>query len=135
MGRRTLLSEEDWGKLCKANTDLKLRKNAVKFTPYGTAIRLPVMGRAKVVMQNQRGKHLKTMVYVVQGQTESLLGKRDAEALGILQIALEGAAPSEQVNRITPVREDPVVLSGVVSENQTQAQIDKRRVMGTPPAA
>ena len=74
------MSEKDWVKLTKANTQLRLKKNKVRFTPYGTTSTLPVMGRAKVVMQNQMGKQRKTMVYVVQGQTESLLAKLDAEA-------------------------------------------------------
>ena len=47
------MSERDWEKLTKVNTQLRLKKNKVKFTPYGTANILPVMGRAKVVMQNQ----------------------------------------------------------------------------------
>ena len=124
--RRSLLSEKDWVKLTKANTQLRLKKNKVRFTPYGTASTLPVMGRAKVVMQNQMGKQRKTLVYVVQGQTESLLGKLDAEALGIIQIVPEGSAPGDGVHRITPVTKDPVNMSGVVSGNQTQAQIDKK---------
>ena len=65
--RRSLLSERDWEKLTKVNTQLRLKRNKVRFTPYGTANILPVMGRAKVVMQNQWGKQKKTMVYVVQG--------------------------------------------------------------------
>ena len=40
-----------------------------------------------------------------------------------------------QVNNIMRVREDPVVMLGVVSGKQTQAQLDKRLVMGTSSAS
>ena len=111
-----MMSERDWEKMSKANKQLELKKNTVRFIPYGTAKVLPVMGRAKVVMQNQRGIQRKTMVYLVEGQTESLLGKQDAEALGILNIVPE----------VTPVTKAPINLAGVVSGNQTQVQIDKK---------
>ena len=124
--RRSLLSEKDWVKLTKVNTQLRLKKNKVRFTPYGTTKTLPVMGRAKVVMRNEKGKLRKTMVYVVEGQTESLLGKLDAEALGILQIVPEGTAQGDKVRRITPVTRESINLTGVVSGNQTQDQIDKK---------
>ena len=39
----------------KANSQLKLKKNKVRFMPYCKAHTLPVMGRAKAVMQNQMG--------------------------------------------------------------------------------
>ena len=41
--------------MAKANTQLKLKKNKVRFTPYCTVHTLPVIGRAKAVMQNQMG--------------------------------------------------------------------------------
>ena len=66
---------------------------------------------------------------MVEGQTESLLGKQDAEAWGILQILLEAAAPGDRVHRITPVTRDPINLEEVVSGNQTQAQVEKKMEM------
>ena len=32
--RRSLLSERDWEKLTKVNTQLRLKRNKVRFTPY-----------------------------------------------------------------------------------------------------
>ena len=55
-------------------------------------------------MKNKLGKEIKSMVYVVKGQEESLMGRKDGEALGIIVIKPEGAAPlDEEVNRVTPV--------------------------------
>ena len=116
--RRSLMSERDWEKMSKANKQLELKKNTVRFIPYGTAKVLPVMGRAKVVMQNQRGIQRKTMVYLVEGQTESLLGKQDAEALGIINIVPEGAAPADMVKRITPVTIAPIRESDPGADRQ-----------------
>ena len=63
---------------------------------------------------------------MVEGHDESLLGKSDGEALGIIQIRPEGAAPgTEKVKRITPVIRTPIRESGIVSGKETQAQIDK----------
>ena len=49
----------------------------VNFVLYGTNITLPILGKAMVVLQCEAGKQIKTMVYVVKGQAESLLGKQD----------------------------------------------------------
>ena len=79
--RRSLISETDWIKMKQNNFMLKLKKNKAVFTPYGTNYKLPVMGRSKVVMENKKGLQFKLMSYVVQGKTESLLGKNDGCAL------------------------------------------------------
>ena len=56
--RWTLLAEPEWKALKKANPGTKLKKNEVSFTPYGTKYKLPVLGRAKVVMTNKKGTRL-----------------------------------------------------------------------------
>ena len=66
--RKTLLAEPEWEALKKTNPGTKLKKNNVSFTPYGTKYKLPVMGRAKVVMTNLKGKKINSIVYVVKGQ-------------------------------------------------------------------
>ena len=126
--KRTLLAEEDWEKLKQQNSDTKLRKNNVVFSPYGTNLKLPVKGRVKVVLQNERGLQVRTIVYVVKGQTESLLGKRDGEALGIVRIDNKGARPQERLNHITQVKKELKVGAGVVSGGETQIQIDVKMV-------
>ena len=67
------------------------------------------------------------MVYVLKGQEESLMGRKDGETLGIIVIKPEGAAPrEEEVNRITPVVKEAIKETGTVSGGETQAQIDRQ---------
>ena len=129
--RRTLLAETDWNRLKKKNPSTRLKSNNIKFTPYGTNVKLPVKGRAKVVFTNARGRKVTSMVYVVGEQTESLLGKKDGQSLGIIQITPRGGEPStktredkEAVHRMTEVKKTTVPKNGIVSGGQTQAQID-----------
>ena len=107
--RRTLLAEPEWEKLKKANPGTRLKKNRVSFTPYGTKVNLPVKGRAKVVLTNMKGRKINTMVYVVEGQKESLLGQKDGVALGILSIKAEGEPPKEMVANMKTVKEEEKV--------------------------
>ena len=72
------MSERDWEQISKADIKLDLKKNTMRLTPYGTAQVLLVMGRVKVAMQNQSGMQKKSIVYMLKGQTESLVGKHNA---------------------------------------------------------
>ena len=80
------MAEKDWWSLKQANPGVKLKKNKITFLPYGTEIKLRILGRCKVTLWNKNGGRLKSMVYVVAGQTESLLGKKDGGKLGIIKI-------------------------------------------------
>ena len=99
--KRTLMLEASSLEMNKENTGLVLNRTRVKFKPYGTQVILPVKGRCKVVLKNENGGSKNSMVYVVAGQPESLLGKMDAEALVILQINVKGG--TAEVNRVTQV--------------------------------
>ena len=86
---------------------------------------LPMLGRTKAVMRSVSGAEVRTIVYVVRGQQQSLLGLRDGEALGIIEIKPEGRY--EMVGRVTPEYKLPPPGEGeVVSGGQTQAQIDSK---------
>ena len=61
-------------------------KNYTRFVPYCTKKTLPVLGKSRVVLQYEEGIRIYTTLYLVAGQTENLLGERDAVALGILVI-------------------------------------------------
>ena len=91
--RKTLLAEADWTRLKTRNPMWRLKKNHISFKPYGTDITLEVMGKAKVVLKNKSGMKKNAMVYVVKGAKESLLGRLDAESLGILQLSKVGKGP------------------------------------------
>ena len=88
---KTLLSEEDWMKVVNGGRKVRIKKCRVNFRPYGTKINLPMVGRTKATMTAKSGATTKTIVYVVKGQKQSLLGLRDAKALGIIQINPEGS--------------------------------------------
>ena len=84
--RKTILCRSDWMKINKKS---KLYKTDIKFRPYGTGIQLPIRGRAKVWLRAQAGAMIKTYVYVNDDDNEtSLLGKNDAERLGIVKITM-----------------------------------------------
>ena len=123
---RTLITEKHWKRLLAINPSMKLKKNKVKFTPYATDNSLIVLGKAKVVLRNLNDRKVKAMVYVVRGAKESLLGRRDGEALGIISIESKGLPPKDDVCRlqmmVKPVEEAVAIVSG----NQTQQQIDAK---------
>ena len=85
---KTIISEKDWNlvKPKSGGKKLKLKKCRTKFRPFGTKMYLPLMGRIKGNMKTISGAKTKTMIYVVRGETESLLGLWDVERLGIIQI-------------------------------------------------
>ena len=105
------------------NPAVELRKNRTKFRPYGTSYTLPVLGKAKVVLKCRAGAKVNTMVYVMRGQSESLLGKLDGQKLGIISIVPEGVA--EEVRKITSVVKQEVRKEGIVTEGQTQDETDE----------
>ena len=49
--KKTLLSEEDWKYVKKHNPAARLKKNGIRFVPYGTKQSLPVLGKARVMLQ------------------------------------------------------------------------------------
>ena len=87
--RKTIFNRTDWEKIKNGSRMVKTHK---KFRPYGTDIQLPVRGRAKVYMRAKAGALICTYVYVNDDDKETtLLGKRDAERLGIVNINLRGS--------------------------------------------
>ena len=65
------------------------------------------------------------MVYVVAGEKESLLGLKDALALGIIKINVEGQkrAETDEVRQLYDMPRQ-VPGPGVISGGQTQEEID-----------
>ena len=77
-----------WENMKKANPTVRLKKNRNKFIPYGTQYKLPVLGRAKVKRLNMKGNGIKSMMYAMEGTTESLLKREGGARLGTgLQVA------------------------------------------------
>ena len=105
---RTLVSEKDWKTIKKVGNVSSLKRAKVNFRPYGTNISLPMKGRAKVELEAVNGKKHNTVIYVVKGDVETLLGKEDAMALGIIQINSEGdfEEKQEKIARLQKVEKD-----------------------------
>ena len=127
---KTLLSEADWkvvGKQRNGVGKVKLKINRTKFRPFGTNFTLPIIGRSKCRIMAQCGQVVNTMVYVVAGETESLLGLKDGEALGIIQIKPEGQEKNEEdtVRQLYNMPRQEYPKSGVISGGQTQVEIDR----------
>ena len=101
--RKTILSRRDWRKI---EDNCLLTKAKIKFRPYGTNMHLPVRGRTKVQLRAKAGALITTYVYVMDDDTEtSLLGKRDAQRLGIVKIDLRGE--ETEVNLEGEAKYDP----------------------------
>ena len=77
--------ESDYKKLSERFENIRLNRNKVKFTLYQSDA-----GKVKLVIKNVVGQKVKSMAYVIKGGKQSLLEKRNGEALGIIVINLEG---------------------------------------------
>ncbi len=87
--KKTILCRSDWAKIAKYG---QVTKTSTRFRPYGTSVQLPIRGKAKVYLKAQAGAVIATYVYVSEDDSEtSLLGKHDAERLGIVKINPGGA--------------------------------------------
>ena len=97
---KTLINFNDWLAI-KSQTELV--RTSKGFRPYGTAYKLPIIGRAHVTLTAEAGASITTWVYIVKDRKEqSLLGKGDGERLGIIKLNPKGAA-AEVVNRISQI--------------------------------
>ena len=97
---KTLINYNHWHAI-KSQTDLV--KTSKGFRPFGTAYKLPIIGRAHVTLTAEAGAQITTWVYVVKDRKEqSLLGKSDGERVGIIQLNPKGAT-TEVVNRLTEI--------------------------------
>ena len=101
---------------------MKLKRVKTSFTPFGTQVKLPILGRTKCVMRAAAGAEITTIVYVVAGEAEGLLGLLDAEKLGIIKINPDGEE-SEVVSQIADIKKLVSVKEGVVSGGQTAVEI------------
>ena len=127
-GSPTPECKNHYWKIRSHNPEIKLQHTKVKFRPYSTDTYVPLLGSMGVRLTSSNGMTHKTRVYVTKGQRESLLGKEDATALGILRIEPGGygpnGAPVQPVRCITPETKDEQIKSGIVSGGQTQEEID-----------
>ena len=102
---KTLISKLCWRKVRQRKGDsvMRLKKSKVNFSQFGTKMKLPILGQTKCQMVAMGGAEIQTNVYVVAGETESLLGLTDGEALGIINII-----PNSNNNEIVMMMEAEV---------------------------
>ena len=110
---KTLLSEADWRVM--KNKSLRIKKCRVKFTPYQTNQGLQMMGRSKAILRAAGGATVSTIVYVVKGSKQSLLGLKDGESLSIIKISPEGKTDQVVVRQLATCKKEQVPKTGVVS--------------------
>ena len=87
-----MLTGEQWDKILLegANRMPVLKESKIRLIPYGTEESLEVLGECECQMTAEAGAETTTMIYIVRGMQESLLGLRDGEALGMLKINIGG---------------------------------------------
>ena len=81
----------------KKNKTLQIKRCKIKFTPYQSEEGLQMLGRTKAILKASGGATTGTIVYVVRGSGQSLLGLKDAEDLGIVEINSEGRKDEQVV--------------------------------------
>ena len=145
---KTLISEKDWklikkSYLRKGQKVPKLKKSFTIFSPFGTNMKLPIMGRTKCRLEAACGRTTRTIVFIVKGKKQSLLGLKDGKNLGIIEINPEGKAqlkaelvnhlksigvkniPKEAaVNHLYNMGKKDIIEKGLVSGGETQDEID-----------
>ena len=86
------LSEAQWLQLQSVDRrrNPKLKKSNTRFTPFGMSSKLECISCSKCELIAQAGAKIATIVYVVRGVGESLLGLGDAKELGIVKVTKEG---------------------------------------------
>ena len=92
-----------------------------RFEAYGSETYLPLLGELKVTMRNVRGKEIATTVYVIESQGESLLGKEDTRALGILSTDPERAKRTERT-AAEKIRPGPVTPNPHPQPNRSSGE-------------
>ena len=123
--RRTIINMKDWRKV---GAVAMIPPTTLKFRPYGTRQFLPILERAKLTLHVEEGATIDTEVYVNNSETdESLLGEKDAERLGIIQVRVRGGKEVVEVRRVRQntkleleatrgTDEDPNKMNWVVEE-------------------
>ena len=135
---KTLISEKVWNVIRDRSGQKApgLKRCTTQFRPYGTKQYLPILGRSKCILQAQAGYSIQSMVYVVRGEEQCLLGKEDAKKLGIIDLNMQGRPKTEDtVNRVQKVIKEAVPVSGQVSGGQTQLEINRNmeKIIGKLP--
>ena len=75
--KKTLIREEDWERLRMPESGgrkLNLKRNKTMFRMYRMGSKLEIVGRTKCSIQAKCGERIRTVIYIVRGAEELLLG-------------------------------------------------------------
>ena len=97
---KSILCGTDWARLQKVDPMLRPKQNHVTFSAYGSQDELPMIGRTKAILRNTAGGTVESMVYIAEGGNQSLLGLRDARALGIIKVNRAGENNTEVIDTV-----------------------------------
>ena len=113
-------------KVEKAGAKFTEEKCKVRFTPYGTTTGLQMIGRSKAILKNAAGGLVGTIVYIVKGNNQSLLGLKDALSLGIVTINKDGVDVRDNLKGVKTV---------TVSMLSVQKKLENPQHTWGPPAS
>ena len=124
--KRTLVSEKDWKKMKTMvnQKPIQLKTCHTRFCPFGTNYSLPMLGRVRATLTSASGATTRTVIYVVKGEKQSLLGLKDGRALGIITITPEGRSKEQEVRRLSDERKQEVSRQEVISGGVNQQEIN-----------
>ena len=126
---RTILTEEDWEQTKKTlkQKTLKLKKTKKKFRPFGVKQSLQCLGKVKLNLETESKSSTLSNIFVVKNAKESLLGIREAERLGVLQINPKGSC-IEKARTIHEMekKDNNVEANDLMSGGMTQDDIDAK---------
>ena len=130
--KKTLLNRRHWE--CIQHT-ATMQRTTKTFSAYGApqAHHLPVAARAKVTIQAEKEATTETYVYIVDDQSvESLLGRQDGIALGILSITPAGAphADTTTVHRLLLTPKTPHADNYSDTRQPSALQNDIQKIVG-----
>ena len=97
---KTILCGSDWRQLREQDLTLKPKVCKVRFAAYGASKDLEMQGRTEKKLMNMAGRQVNSIVYIARGRRQSLLGLKDSQALGIVQVNREGTCQDESVNTL-----------------------------------
>jgi hypothetical protein len=117
---KTVIDYNHWHAI-KSQTELVNTSKGVR--PYGTAYKLPIIGRAHLTLTAEAGAQITTWVFVLMDHKErSLLGKSDRERLGIIHLSPRGAL-TEVINQVSEIPKTEQLAIDAFDEDPKQADI------------
>ena len=74
---KSLLSEKHLSWILTKNPNIQVSMSNIRFKPFSLDKIVPLIGCIEMRLTNNKGRTVKTTIYIVKGEEESLLGKQD----------------------------------------------------------